>query len=81
MTAFVRVAMVGALALVGMLGVASSRAADTATEAPKPGPLAFTVKTIDGKDVPLSQYAGKVILIVNVASRCGNTPVCPSLKF
>jgi len=30
---------------------------------------AFTVKDIDGKDVSLSRYAGKVCLIVNVASR------------
>lgn len=34
----------------------------------------FTVKDIDGKDVSLSQYKGKVLLIVNVASLCGNTP-------
>lgn len=34
----------------------------------------FTVKDIDGKSVALSQYKGKVLLIVNVASLCGNTP-------
>ena len=34
----------------------------------------FTVKDIDDKDVSLSQYKGKVLLIVNVASLCGNTP-------
>jgi glutathione peroxidase len=34
----------------------------------------FTMKDIDGKDVSLSQYNGKVLLIVNVASLCGNTP-------
>jgi glutathione peroxidase len=34
----------------------------------------FTMKDIDGKDVSLSQYKGKVILVVNVASMCGNTP-------
>ena len=34
----------------------------------------FKMKDIDGKDVSLSQYKGKVLLIVNVASLCGNTP-------
>src|SRR5258707_15725652 len=33
----------------------------------------FQVKGIDGKDVALSAYRGKVLLIVNVASRCGFT--------
>jgi glutathione peroxidase len=32
-----------------------------------------TMKTIDGADQPLSAYAGKVVLIVNVASFCGYT--------
>lgn len=33
----------------------------------------FTVKDIDGKDVSLSKFKGKPLLIVNVASRCGLT--------
>ncbi|XP_054818215.1 probable phospholipid hydroperoxide glutathione peroxidase [Prosopis cineraria] len=33
----------------------------------------FTVKDIDGKDVSLSKFKGNVLLIVNVASRCGLT--------
>lgn len=34
----------------------------------------FTMKDIDGKDVQLSKYKGKVIVMVNVASKCGLTP-------
>jgi glutathione peroxidase len=34
----------------------------------------FKMKNIDGKEIPLSDYKGKVVLIVNVASLCGNTP-------
>ena len=36
-------------------------------------PLDFTVKTIDGKEQKLSDYKGKVVMIVNVASKCGFT--------
>ncbi|XP_046746588.1 probable phospholipid hydroperoxide glutathione peroxidase isoform X1 [Diprion similis] len=34
----------------------------------------FTAKSIKDEDVPLSKYAGRVLLIVNVASKCGLTP-------
>jgi glutathione peroxidase len=43
-------------------------------------PLQFTVKDIDGKDVPLAKYKGSVVLIVNTASLCGNTPQYASLE-
>ncbi len=34
----------------------------------------FTVKSIEGKDIPFSDYKGKKVLIVNTASECGFTP-------
>jgi glutathione peroxidase len=40
----------------------------------------FTMKTIDGKDTPLSNFKGKVVLIVNVASECGFTPQYKGLE-
>ena len=44
------------------------------------GPLEFKMKGIDGKEVDLSQYKGKVVLFVNVASKCGYTPQYEGLQ-
>ena len=40
----------------------------------------FTVKTIDGKEYPLSGLKGKKVLVVNVASKCGLTPQYAELQ-
>lgn len=40
----------------------------------------FNATGIDGTEVPLSRFAGKALLIVNVASRCGFTPQYEGLE-
>jgi glutathione peroxidase len=42
--------------------------------------LNFKMKSLEGKELDLAQYQGKVVLIVNVASRCGNTPQYAGLQ-
>jgi glutathione peroxidase len=41
----------------------------------------FQVKTLEGKDVSLKDYRGKVLLIVNTASECGFTPQYRDLEL
>src|SRR5436309_8396328 len=45
-----------------------------------PAVLNFKMKGLDGKEIDLSRYQGKVVLIVNVASECGYTPQYEGLE-
>jgi glutathione peroxidase len=66
--------MVGMLAAALLVAPAFTKAEDKEKGEKKvPAVLNFKMKTLDGKDVELSKYQGKVVMFVNVASYCGNT--------
>ena len=66
--------------LVVCLVVTTFVTAQQTQEAEVPAALNFTVKSIDGEDVALKDYQGKVVLVVNVASKCGLTPQYEGLQ-
>lgn len=67
------------LGVVALSGCAASSATEKEpTKVSKP--LSFTMKSLNGKDVDLSTYQGKVVMIVNVASKCGLTPQYEQLQ-
>jgi glutathione peroxidase len=68
------------LALLAGLGVVLMNNPLAAEEKKVPAALNFKMKNIDGKEVDLANYHGKVILFVNVASECGLTPQYKQLQ-
>lgn len=57
----------------GLVAAAPVVAADKNEDKAVSGPLAFKMTGIDGKEVDLAKFKGKVVVIVNVASQCGYT--------
>jgi glutathione peroxidase len=69
--------MFGAMKIIAILiGLAFAQAVSAQTNSLYNIPL----KDIDGKDTSLKAYQGKVLLVVNVASKCGYTPQYKALE-
>ena len=67
-------------ALVILSTIAAALAVHAAPKAPPATIYDFKMKDIDGKETSLSKFRGKVLLVVNVASFCGNTPQYAGLE-
>jgi len=63
-----------------VVGAADPAPASQPTATEQTSVLDYTMNLIDGSPKNLSDYKGKVVLIVNVASRCGYTPQYASLQ-
>lgn len=70
----IRRSVIAATVILGGLS-ASLQAADKT-----PAALDFTMKSLDGKEVDLGKYQGQVVMVVNVASKCGLTPQYEQLQ-
>lgn len=68
------------LCLLGIFFLKASGSETISEEQPTTTVYDFTVIDNQGKEVSLSQYKGKVLLIVNTATRCGHTPQYEELQ-
>ncbi|WP_038015192.1 glutathione peroxidase [Thalassobaculum salexigens] len=78
--------LTGALAALTMLTGAALMGDDTTAEAAAPQPAGtgpahqFSFTSIDGAPMSMGDFAGKAVLVVNTASRCGFTPQYDALQ-
>ncbi len=68
------------IALPVAFGLTSNRRGSEPGESASPYILSYTMNRIDGTSESLETYKGKVIMIVNVASKCGLTPQYDALE-
>ena len=68
------------LSLLTFLSFTSFRKTPNATLGESKSIYDFKLKTIDGKEITLSKFKGKKMLLVNVASECGYTPQYKNLQ-
>lgn len=68
------------LSLTSSIGLTADGKTSSSSATPAKTLFDFKVKDIDGKEVDLAQYKGKVTLIVNTASACGFTPQMKDLQ-
>jgi glutathione peroxidase len=80
----IRAALLGSFAILIVAAFAAigavARAQDAGSSATGTSVLEFTMDRIDGTPQKLADFKGKVVMIVNVASRCGLTPQYKALE-
>ena len=72
--------LIGGLIAMGIAAFISRKLTSTKKEPVSGSIYDFKVKSLEGKEIDLSQYRGKYMLIVNTASKCGYTPQYADLE-
>jgi len=75
-----RIALIGSCVLLTVAAISGFGSGRSGSEPGGPSIYDFTMNDIDGKPVNLAHFKGKVVLVVNVASRCGFTPQYEGLQ-
>jgi glutathione peroxidase len=75
-----RIALIASCIVLAVAAITSLGSGRPASEPGTRSIYDFTMNDIDGKRVSLADFKGKVVLVVNVASRCGFTPQYEGLQ-